>query len=125
MRCFFERHVMTDQDPVISLNSVQDFKTNVLETDEPTIIDFWAPWCQPCLMTSPHFHKAARKCRCGTRFFQDNVDEPGACEMMQACGLAIKKIPTKATFFRGAILDVHIGFSDYEHFMARAMSAKR
>jgi len=41
--------------------SKSDFQKEVLENNLPVLVDFWAPWCQPCLMMAPILENVSQK----------------------------------------------------------------
>jgi len=52
----------------------QTFEQEVLNSDVPTEVDFWAPWCGPCKMVSPIYDKVAEE-YVNFKFCKINVDE--------------------------------------------------
>ncbi len=55
--------------------SVGNFKSEVLESSIPVLVDFWAPWCGPCKMISPILEEVAVDFEGKVKFSKLNVDE--------------------------------------------------
>jgi thioredoxin 1 len=54
------------------------FETEVLASPVPVIVDFWAPWCKPCVIIEPHLRHLAEEWGARARLVRVNVDdEPG------------------------------------------------
>lgn len=51
-----------------------NFKTEVLDSDKPVVIDFWAAWCMPCQMMGPVFEKVSKELT-NLKFVKVNVDD--------------------------------------------------
>jgi thioredoxin 1 len=51
-----------------------NFQAEVLESDKPVLVDFWAPWCGPCRIVAPHLEELAGE-REDIRIVKLNVDE--------------------------------------------------
>ncbi len=76
--------------------SDQSFGDNVLKSDLPVVVDFWAPWCRPCLAMAPAFEALADEYQGKVKFAKLNTDD----NQMTAGRLGIQGIPT-LIFFRG------------------------
>jgi thioredoxin 1 len=53
----------------------QNFEEEVLKSDKPVLIDFWAPWCGPCRMLSPTISEIAEEQKGKVKVGKVNVDE--------------------------------------------------
>ena len=81
------------------------FDAEVLKSDKPVLMDFWAPWCGPCRAISPLMEKLAGEFGDKIKFLKCNVDDnpisPGK--------YGIKSIPTLMFFKDGNVVDQVIG----------------
>jgi len=84
--------------------SDQTFEQEVLNSDVPVEVDFWAPWCMPCLMVSPIYDKLAKEYG-NFKFCKINVDENPAT----ANKYNIMSIPMQMFFANGEKVDELLG----------------
>jgi len=83
----------------------ENFKKEVLESDLPVLVDFWAVWCGPCLMAAPTVEQIAKEYKGKLKVCKLNVDEAPKT----ASDYGIMSIPTLAIFKGGKIVDKVIG----------------
>jgi len=83
----------------------RDFEEEVLRADLPTEVDFWAPWCGPCLMVSPIYDKLSEEYEGGFKFCKINVDE----NPQTAVKYQIMSIPMQMYFADGQKVDEILG----------------
>jgi len=81
------------------------FESDVLKSDAPVLVDFWAPWCGPCRMVGPIMEKVAELYAGKVRVMKLNVDENQATSMKYG----IRSIPTVALFIGGDVVDGVLG----------------
>jgi thioredoxin 1 len=77
--------------------TTETFETEVLQSDKPVIVDFWAEWCGPCHAVAPVLDKIAEERADEVRLVKINVDENQ--ELMVRYG--IQSIPTIVLFKGG------------------------
>jgi len=81
------------------------FKTEVLDSSVPVLVDFWAPWCMPCTMTAPILEDFAKDYKGKIKVAKINVDN----NQNIASGYNITGIPSLLFFKNGEVVDKIIG----------------
>jgi len=74
----------------------------LLNGDQPVVIDFWAPWCNPCVGFSPVFEQTAAERKGAARFVKVNTE----VEQQLAAQYQIRSIPTIMVFKNGQRVDM-------------------
>lgn len=77
----------------------ENFKKEVLESDLPVLVDFWAPWCGPCKMIAPFIDDAAKEYAKKIKVCKVNIDE----NQKIATHYGVMSIPTLMFFKHGKI----------------------
>ena len=86
-----------------------NFEAEVLKSDKPVLVDFWASWCGPCRMLAPSVAKIAEE-HPEVKVGKVNIDEEQALAMR----FGITSIPTLLLFKGGEVVNSTLGFQPYE-----------
>ena len=82
----------------------ENFEAEVLQSETPVLVDFWAEWCGPCKMLSPVVDEIAEE-NDAVKVCKVNVDEAGDIAMQYG----IMSIPTLILFKDGKVADQSVG----------------
>lgn len=81
------------------------FDTDVIQAQEPVVVDFWAEWCGPCKMIAPALEEIAAEMDGKVKIAKLNVDENQATAMKYG----VRSIPTLIMFKDGAPISTQVG----------------
>jgi thioredoxin 1 len=89
---------------VLEVND-QSFEKEVIKSEIPVVVDFWAPWCGPCRMLAPITEKLADAYTGKVKFTKINVDE----NPQMAQKYKVMSIPTLIFFKDGQVKETSLG----------------
>ena len=87
-----------------------NFTKEVLESDIPVLVDFWATWCGPCRMIAPFIDEIAKEYDGKIKVGKINVDEEGEL----AVKFGIMSIPTVMVIKDGKVVNTAVGYRSKE-----------
>ncbi len=95
--------------------TTETFKKEVLESDIPVIVDFWAQWCRPCLMLAPVLEEISQDLEGKVKVAKVNVDEEGYL----ANQFRVSSIPTVYLFENGQVKNQVVGLMRKDDLLKR------
>ena len=87
-----------------------NFQKEVIDSEVPVLLDFWAPWCGPCRMVSPVVDELAEEVSGQAKVGKVNVDE----QQELAAQFRVMSIPTLAVLKNGKLTALEVGARDKE-----------
>lgn len=81
------------------------FESDVINSDSPVLVDFWAEWCNPCKMIAPILEEVASEYNEKVKIMKLNIDENPETPPK----FAVRSIPTLILFKNGQVIATHTG----------------
>lgn len=97
---------------VKQISDTKTWETEVMGSNVPAFVDFWAEWCGPCRMVSPVVEELAGEYEGKVNFFKVNVDEVNEL----ASKYNVFSIPTLAVFNKGQVIAQQVGAASKESY---------
>lgn len=85
----------------------ENFEAEVLTSEKPVVVDFWASWCGPCMMLKPIFEELSGEMP-NVKFCKADVDD----ERELAIEYGVQSIPTLLVFKGGELAATLVGYRD-------------
>lgn len=82
------------------------FNEDVLQSEQPVLVDFWAPWCGPCRLLSPELEKLAKELSGKVKIAKINVDQ----DKKMAAKYQVRGIPHMKLFHKGKDIATSVGY---------------
>ncbi len=82
-----------------------NFQSEVLDSAEPVVVDFWAEWCGPCKMIAPSLEEISAELAGKVKIAKLNIDENPEL----AAQFGVRSIPTLMIFKGGEVADMKVG----------------
>ncbi len=89
-----------------------NFQSEVLESDRPVLVDFWAPWCGPCRMVGPTIEELAKQYDGIVKVGKLNIDE----NQQAPSDFGISSIPAVLLFNDGKVVETFAGVQPKERY---------
>lgn len=91
----------------------ENFENEVLKSDVPVVVDFWAAWCGPCKALAPRLEEADAKLDSKVKIAKINIDE----EEELAAQFRVMSIPTLLLFKNGTPVEKSVGLVSTEELL--------
>ncbi|OPY11115.1 MAG: Thioredoxin-1 [Syntrophus sp. PtaU1.Bin005] len=95
---------MSTQEPVVHVSDA-NFEAEIIKSDKPALVDFWATWCGPCRAIGPLVEELAEAYKDKVKISKLNVDE----NPKTAADFGVRSIPTLMLFKEGKVMDTLVG----------------
>lgn len=82
-----------------------NFQSDVLQSETPVLLDYWAPWCQPCRMIAPILEEVSKDYQGRIKFLKMNVDD----NPESPARYGVRGIPTLMLFKDGNVAATKVG----------------
>ena len=107
---------------ITEISDTKSWEINVIQSDMPVFVDFWAQWCGPCRMVGPVVEELANDYQGKVKFVKVNVDEANDL----AAKYNVFSIPTLIILNKGTIVSQQVGAASkesYKNMIDRALQA--